>query len=78
MQPMQVFDALNDGFANGANAAAQVFARRASEAQLRRRFLQVLAERDFNAEIYREVAHKHNALVLENQRLRRRIEDLED
>jgi hypothetical protein len=78
MQPMQVFDALNDGFANGVNAAARVFVRRASEAQLRQRYLQVLAERDHNAAIYREVAHKHNALVLENQRLRRRIQDLED
>lgn len=78
MQPMQGFDALHDGFADGMHAAAQVFVRRASEAQLRQRYLQVLAERDFNAQIYREVARQHNALLLEVDRLNRRIQYLED
>lgn len=82
MNPMQGWDTLYGSFNDGLDAAAGVFARRSGEAArynaLLARHRVVLAERDYNAQIYRDVARRHNRLVLEVERLKGIIADLED
>lgn len=57
----------------GLHAAGRVFARQSHESArynaLLARYRVVLSERGYNAEIYRDVARRHNALVLEVDRL---------